>query len=160
MTRRSGNSSSFLDLFLVRLSVAFGRLPASQGFVRPRYRGIHDFAVDPGAGGQFDDVAIGVAEVDRAHKPVIDRTAHLAALRLSFLQHALESVVLDAERDVQIERILLLEVERRARHLEEGEAGAVIHLEEGMKRTAPVDLKGADQTKTEEILVKGPRLLR
>jgi hypothetical protein len=30
--------------------------------------------------------------------------------------------------------VLALEVEERAGHLEEGEAGAVIHLEEGMER--------------------------
>jgi hypothetical protein len=32
------------------------------------------------------------------------------------------------------QRVLALEVERRTGHLEEGEAGAVVHLEEGMER--------------------------
>jgi hypothetical protein len=54
---------------------------------------------------------------------------------------------------------LLLEIEGRARHLEEGEARAVVHLEEGVKPTALIDLKGADQAKTKEILIENPCLL-
>ena len=59
---------------------------------------------------------------------------------------------------MQIQRVLALEVEGRAGHLEEGEAGAVIHFEEGMERPTFVYLKSADHPQTEEILVKSPRL--
>ena len=51
---------------------------------------------------------------------------------------------------MQIQRVLALEVERRAGHLEKGEAGAVIHLEEGMERPTFVYLKSADHAQTEE----------
>ena len=61
------------------------------------------------------------------------------------MQHAFEGVGLDAERDVEVQRVLALEVERRARHFEEGEAGAIVHLEEGMQRPALIDREGADQ---------------
>jgi hypothetical protein len=43
---------------------------------------------------------------------------------------------------------------------EEGEARAVVHLEEGVKPTALIDLKGADQAKAKEILIENPCLLR
>jgi hypothetical protein len=61
---------------------------------------------------------------------------------------------------VQVERVLGFEIERRSRNFEESEAGAIIHLEEGVKRTTLIDFEGTDQAKTEEILVKGPSLLR
>src|SRR5215469_12767337 len=136
------------------------RLPAAQRFVRFRNGGVHHFAVLAGAGSQFDDIAVGIAKIDRTHKTVIDRAAHLPALRSSLLQHAVESVILDAERDVQIKRILVLELERRAGHLEKSEARAVIHLEKGVERAPFVDLESADQGKAEEILVEASGLFR
>ena len=42
---------------------------------------------------------------------------------------------------------------------EEGEAGAVVHLEEGMERPTFVYFESTDHPQTEEILVKSPRLL-
>src|SRR5712691_1447194 len=112
-----------------------------------------------GAGGQFDDVAVGVAEIDRADKAMIDRAAHLDPFRPALFEHAVEDVVFDAERDVQIEIVLPLEVEGPPRRLEEGEARAVIHLEESVEGVALVDLEGADQAKTEEVLVECAGLL-
>jgi GAF domain-containing protein len=41
--------------------------------------------------------------------------------------------------------VLALEVERLARHLEEGEAGAIVHLEEGVQCAPLIDREGADQ---------------
>src|SRR5262249_44838323 len=113
-----------------------------------------------GAGGQFDHIAIGIAKIDRANKAVIDRATNLSPFRFSFLQHALEGVVLNPQRNVQIQCVLIFEIEGRSRHLEKSKAGTVVHLKEGMERTAVIDFKGTDQTKTKEILVKGPRLLR
>ena len=89
---------------------------------------------------------------------MVDRPAHLSTLGLGLIQHGVEGLGLDPERDVQIQRVLALEVERRTGHLEEGEAGAVVHLEEGMERPAFVYLERADHPQTEEILVKSPCL--
>ena len=47
-----------------RRSVAFCRLPAGQRLMRLRYGGVHDFPVNAGAGGQFDDVAVRVTEIN------------------------------------------------------------------------------------------------
>jgi hypothetical protein len=44
------------------------------------------------------------------------------------LQHAVENIGFDAERDVQIKLILALELEWRAGYLEKREARTVIHL--------------------------------
>src|SRR5271165_3561691 len=116
--------------------------------------------MDPGAGGQFDDIAVRIAEIDRADKAVVDRPADLATLALPLLQHAVECIGLDPEGDVQIERVLLFEIEGLTGHLEKREAGAVVHLEEGVQPATLIDLERADQAQTEEILIKDPRLLR
>src|SRR5260221_3978495 len=42
----------------------------------------------PCAGSQFDDVTVGIAEVDRANKAMIHGTAHLSVFCLRLLQHA------------------------------------------------------------------------
>src|SRR5207244_10059684 len=55
--------------------------------------------------------------------------------------------------------VLPLEIERLARHFEEGEAGAVIHLEECVETLAAADFEGADQAQAEKILIEDPRLL-
>jgi hypothetical protein len=46
-----------------------------------------------------------------------------------------------------------------SRALEQGEAGAVIHLEEGMERPTFVYLENTDHPQAEEILLESPRLL-
>ena len=84
-------------------------------------------------GGQLDHVAVGIAEVDRADELVVGDAAHLAALRLALGEHRVERVGLDLERDVQVEVVLLLELERHVGRLEEGEARAVVELEEGVQ---------------------------
>src|SRR4051812_26244083 len=120
-------------------------LPASERLVRLRLRWVHDLLVNAGVGGQLDDVAVRVAEIDRATEAVVYRAAHLNGAGSALLQHAFEDVVVDAERDVEVERVLALEVERLAWHLEEGEAGAIVHLEEGVQRAPLIDREGADQ---------------
>src|SRR5438105_2461062 len=123
-------------------------------------RGVHHLPISAGAGGQFDDIAVGIAEIDRADRAVIDRPTHLDTLRPPFRQHRLEHVVLDAERDVQVEIVLPLELERPVRDLEEGEAGAVIHRKEGVEADSVADFEGTDQLQPEEILVEDTRLFR
>src|SRR5215831_19228370 len=54
-------------------SMALRRLPVRQRLVRLRDRRIHDLAVLTGAGGQFDDIAVGIAEIDRPDKAVGER---------------------------------------------------------------------------------------
>src|SRR3954453_2578121 len=120
-------------------------LPASERLVRLRLRWVHDLLVNAGVGGQLDDIAVRVAEIDRAAEAVVDRAAHLNRAGAALLQHAFEDVVVDAERDVEVERVLALKVERLAWYLEEGEAGAIVHLEEGMQRAPLIDREGADQ---------------
>src|ERR671928_218329 len=105
-----------------------------RGDVRLRLRWVHDLLVNASVGGQLDDVAVRIAEIDRAAEAVVDRAVHLNRAGAALLQHAFEDIVIDAERDVEVERVLALEVERLARHLEEGEAGAIVHLEEGVQR--------------------------
>src|ERR1700738_3560541 len=113
--------------------------------------------MDPGGGGQLDDVTIRGAEIDRADKAMIDRPANLSAFGLALLQHIVERVRLDPECYVQIQGILLLEIKGHIGHFEKREAGAVVHLEESMEPAALVDLERADQAEAEEILVKPPR---
>jgi hypothetical protein len=72
--------------------------------VRLRDRRIHDLAVLAGAGGQFDDIVIGIAEIDRPNKTVVDRPANLSTLGLGLLQHRVEGLGPDPEGDVQIQR--------------------------------------------------------
>ena len=57
---------------------------------------------------------------------VIGDAAHLDARGLALRQHRLERVALDLERDVQVEVVLLLELERHVGRLEEREARAVV----------------------------------
>src|SRR3954453_12669367 len=120
-------------------------LPASERLVRLRLRWVHDLLVNARVSGQLDDVAVRIAEIDRAAEAVVDRAAHLNRAGAALLQHAFEDVVVDAERDVEVERVLALEVERLAWHLEEGEAGAIVHLEEGVQPAPLIDREGADQ---------------
>src|SRR5215831_19338937 len=76
-------------------SMALRRLPVRQRVVRLRDRRIHDPAVLTGAGGQFDDIAVGIAEIDRPDKAVVDRPAHLSTLGLGLIQHRVEGLGLD-----------------------------------------------------------------
>ena len=89
--------------------------------------------MDPGAGGQFDDIAVRIAEIDRPNKAVVDRPTDFAALGLPLLQHFVKDIRLDTECDMQIEVVLPLEIERPAGHLKKREARAVIHLEESVQ---------------------------
>ena len=90
---------------------------------------------------------------------MVDRPAHLDPFLPALLQHAVEDVVFDAQCDVQIEIVLALELEGSPRHLEKGEARAVVHFEKGVEPAAPADLEGTDQPEAEELLVKGAGLL-
>jgi hypothetical protein len=93
------------------------------------------------------------------------RARALLDLPASPLQHVIEGLWFDTERNVQIEWILRFEIERQSRHFEECQARAVLHLEEGMEGTGSlvccrrIDLERADKAKTEEIFIKGSCLL-
>ena len=91
--------------------------------MRFRQRRVDHLLVNASIGGQLDDVAIWVAEIDRPAEAVVDRSAHFHAAVATLFEHALEHVVVDGERYVQVEAVLLLEVERLIRRLEKGEAG-------------------------------------
>src|SRR5215469_6198368 len=98
----------------------FGSLPAGKRIMRLRTHRVHDLLMGAGRRGQLDDIAVGIAEIDRTDETVIDRAAYLASLILALFQHCLEHVVIDAERDVKVERFLPLEFERLTRHFEKG----------------------------------------
>ena len=86
--------------------------------------------------------------------------AGLDAALLALGQHRFQHLALDLQRDVQVEVVLGLELERHAGHFEEGEEGAVVHLEEGVKRAAiracrsGVYLERADQWEAEKIFIE------
>src|SRR5260370_36074431 len=148
------------------ISMTFLRLPAGECVVRFRYCGVHHFAVPAGAGGQLDHISVGVPKIDRSNKTMVYGPAHFSTRPLRLLQHGVEGLWFDPERNVQIQWILCFEIERQSRHLEEWQARAVLGLEEGMERMdvlargRRINLERADQAKTEEILVKSPCLLR
>jgi hypothetical protein len=76
-------------------------------------------------------------------------------------------VCVDLERDVQVEVVLVLELERHVGRVEEGEAGTVVELEEGMEHAGAglpaghrlLDLERVHQREAEEILVEPAGLL-
>ena len=76
----------------------------------------------------FDDIAVGMAEKDRPDKAVVDRPAHLSTLCLGLLQHRREGLGLDPAGDVQIQRVLAPEVERRAGLARRRQGRKVINL--------------------------------
>src|SRR3984893_5335082 len=89
---------------------------------------------------------------------MIDGAAHLFSFRLPFSQHRFEDVVVDGERDVQVERILPLEFERLAGGLKKRQERAVRHLEKRVQGAPLVDLERAEQRQAEKFLVEHPRL--
>jgi hypothetical protein len=95
---------------------------------------------------------------------VIDRAVSFSSCRFCLVQHLVERLGFDAEGDMQIQRILALELERCARHLEKGQARPIVHLEKSVQRApaarrGPADLERADKAKAEEILVEAAGLL-
>ena len=78
----------------------------------------------------------------------------------------MQRALVDLERDVQIEVVLRLEVERHVRRLEEREKGAVVHPVERVQDVGLAaglgfaDLERAGERQAEEILVEAARLLR
>jgi biotin carboxyl carrier protein len=141
------------------LSMALCRLPAGERLMRFRHCRVHDLLVHSGVGGQFDDVTVWIAKIDRPAEAVVDRPAHFEPPRAPLLEHAVEHFVVDAERDMQVEAVLSLEIEELVWRLEERKAGTVIHLEERVQRISAADLEGGDQWQSQKILVPGPRLL-
>jgi hypothetical protein len=115
---------------------------------------------------ELDDVSVRIAEVDRANRPVIRDAARVDARASPLLEHRVERRVVHFERDVQIEVVLLLELERPLRHFEEREARAVAHRVERVERArrAPRlrrrQLDRRHERKAEELLVEAPRLFR
>ena len=141
------------------------RLPGGQ---RSRGRvacAAQDFIVTGSLRGQFDDIAVRVAEIDRVNDAMVRDAAGLDAGRLAPGEHRLEVARTDLERDMEVVVVLRLEVERHVRRLEEGDAGAVVHSIEGMKgagvpaRLGLSDFQRRDERQAEEVLVEFPGLL-
>jgi hypothetical protein len=74
-------------------------------------------------------------------------------------QHAVEHIRFDAESDVQVKRVLTLEVEWSSRNLEERESGPVVHLKEAVQPASLVDFERADEPKAKEVLIEATRFL-
>ena len=85
---------------------------------------------------------------------------------LAARQHRREDVRGHFQRNVQIEIMLHLELERHVRRLKERQTGAVVHLVEsmqGIRFSASLgftNLKCFDQRQAEEVFIKRPRLRR
>lgn len=111
-----------------------------------------------------DHVDVRVAEVDRAGEAVLRDAAGLDAFGPSLGEHLLQRRALDLPRDVQVEVVMGLELERRLGCLEEGDDRAVVEPAEGVQRVLRVaapglrDLRRAGQRRAEEALVEGTRL--
>src|SRR5204863_8873486 len=75
------------------------RLPRVQDVAGMTFLGVHRAVLARDLGRQLDDVAVGVAEVDRADELVVGDAAHLAALRLGLGEHCPERLWLDLELD-------------------------------------------------------------
>jgi hypothetical protein len=96
---------------------------------------------------------------------VIRDAARFDSAPMPFVLHARQFGRLDLERDVQVEVVLRLELERHVRGLEERERGAVVHAEEDVDRPGTAaglglaDLEGVRQWQAEEVLVEPARLL-
>ena len=97
---------------------------------------------------------------------MVGGAAALDPLRAALGQHRLQRLGADLERDVQVEVVLRLELERQVGGLEEGQVRAVVEAVEGVQRArlaaglGAADLDRVDQRQAEEILVEAARLLR
>jgi len=88
--------------------MALCHLPAGERLVRFRQRWVDHLLVHASVGGQLDDVAIRVAEIDRPAEAVVDRSAHFHGAVATLFEHALEHVVVNGECYMQVEAVLLL----------------------------------------------------
>ena len=86
--------------------------------------------------------------------------------RLPFGQHGLQDLGRHLQRDVQIEVMLGLELERHVGRLKERQERAIVHSKERMQdfglaaTFGLVDRQSAAERKPEEVLVERPRFLR
>src|SRR6185295_1341999 len=82
-----------------------------------------------------------------------------------FLAHRFERILCDFERDMQIEIMLCLELERRTRYFEECQMRSVVHAIEGVKDLSQpaglrlLDVDGIDQRQAQEVLIETASLL-
>src|SRR5580704_5779594 len=67
-------------------------LPRLQHVTCVVLRRIHRAFLAGNLGGEFDDIAVGIAEVDRTNESVVAHAAHLAALGLALGEHLVEGV--------------------------------------------------------------------
>ncbi len=117
-------------------------------------------------GGQLDHVAVRIAKIDRADELVLGDTARLDAARFPFRQHVAQHRCIDLERDMEIEVVLRLELERHVRGFEKGEERAVVETIERVQRGGLAtalrfpDLERARERQPQEILIELPRLSR
>jgi hypothetical protein len=79
------------------LPMALCHLPTGERLMRFRQRRVDHLLVNASVGGQLDDVAIWVAEIDRLAEAVVDRSAHFHAAVATLFEHALEHVVADGK---------------------------------------------------------------
>src|SRR5262249_15253852 len=123
------------------------------------------FLVRARAGGELDDVAVRIAQVNRVDEAVIDDAAYLAAGCLRLIPHLAQHRLFDFERDVQIEVVLTFELERHVGRFEEREERTIVQAIERVEhvRHSPglrlLDLERVGEREPQEALVELPRLL-
>lgn len=111
-------------------------------------------------GGQLDDVAIGVAEINRLDHAVVGDAAGVDTLRLAFGEHRVQGWRVDFEGDVQVEIALRFEVEGHVWRFEKCQAGAVVHLKERMQHVGPARRLGFMLVGTVTALWSNPWFVR
>src|SRR5271167_2094900 len=98
-----------------RGALALARLPDFEFFGRAALCRVHRLVVARVLGGQLDDIAVRVAEIDRVDDPVIGNATRLDAGRLALFVHLPEVGMAHLERDVKIVIMLRLEIEGHVR---------------------------------------------
>jgi len=95
--------------------------------------------------GQFNDVAIGIPEIDRVDESVIGNPPGLDPVCDAFVHHLLQPVVFDLQRNVQIKVALVFKLERCLRIVKKGKKRPVSHLVERVQHLgAAAGYGGAD----------------
>lgn len=89
-----------------------------------------------GFGREFDDVAIGVAEIDGPNEIMIGNPPGFDACLLAFAHHLQQVIVLHFQGDMQVEVTLLLEVKGGIGLFEKSQEGAICHLVETVQYLA------------------------
>src|SRR5262245_52623752 len=115
MTSRRDGCTTLRRLFQLALGwrwLALRLLPCGELRARAVELRIHRALETRHLRRQLDDIAVRIAEVDRADEVMVGDAARIDAGLLPFGEHLLERFRRDLERDVQVEILLLLEGER------------------------------------------------